>query len=103
MDPIPRNTIDHLADLIAAATTEKLVVVVLLLFMLVLLAVIALAWRLLPLIRVSNEQRGQIGQAIERQQQALTHQNELIDALRDEMKVLRVAILERRGWLRWFK
>jgi hypothetical protein len=103
MDPIPRSTIDHLADLIAASTTEKLVLVILLLFITLLLSVVVLAWRVLPLIRASNEQRGLIGQALDRQQQALTHQNELIDALRDEMKVLRVVILERRGWLRWFK
>lgn len=103
MDPIPRNTIDHLADVIAAATTEKLVLVVLMLFIVLMLAVVLLAWRLLPLMKASNAERANIGHALHQQGEALQRQNDLIDALRDEVKVIRTLVFERRGWLRWFR
>lgn len=101
MDNITTNTLDHLADVIAQATTEKLIVVALILFLSLLLATILLFWRIIPIMRSGNRERANLSQALEKQHEALTHQNELIVELRKDMNLLHRLVTERKGWFRW--
>jgi Tfp pilus assembly protein PilN len=101
MDGTSTSTLDHLADVIAQATTEKLIAVALILFVVLLIAAILLAWRLIPVLRSGNQERANISAALDKQQETLTQQNALIEALHREMLTLHRIITERRGWFTW--
>lgn len=95
------TTIDHLADVIAQATTEKLVAVALILFVVLLITAVLLAWRLIPVMRSANQERANISAALDKQHEALTQQNQLIEALHKEILNLHKLVTERKGWLTW--
>jgi sensor c-di-GMP phosphodiesterase-like protein len=101
VDGLSTNTLDHLADVIAQATTEKLIVVALILFLSLLLATILLFWRIIPILRHGNQERTNLTQALEKQHQVLTYQNELIVELRKDINLLHRMVTERKGWFRW--